>query len=286
MNRQSIHVAPVATALGAEVSGVDLSSAIDETVLAAIRRALVEHQVLFFRNQRLTPAQHIAFSARLGPLLRVPYVKPLPRYPEIVAVLKEADEHHISPFGSVWHSDFSFLERPPSLSTLYALEVPPCGGDTLWANTCLGYESLSAGLRTLLEGMRALHAGVPYGIRAAPADATATSRSMDITRNDPAADAEVAHPVVRVHPESGRRALFVNPVYTTRFEGMTVEESKPLLGYLYAQAVRPELTCRYRWQPQTLAVWDNRCTMHLAVNDYDGHRRLMHRTTMAGERPR
>lgn len=284
MRYHTIEVQPIAGSLGAEVRGADLSSALDDAVFAEIRRALVEHLVLLVPGQRLTPEAQIAFSARFGALMQVPYVAPLAEHPEIVAVLKEADEERISVFGGVWHSDFSFLAEPPALTLLYALETPPWGGDTLWANMYLAYESLSAGLRGVLDGLEAIHSGVPYGTQGPGAD-VGTSRSIRITRNAPGADREVTHPAVRTHPESRRKALFVNPTYTTRFRGMTPQESRPLLEYLYARATRPELTCRYRWRPGTLAIWDNRCTLHLAVNDYDGQRRLMHRTTVHGERP-
>jgi taurine dioxygenase len=282
--REAIEIAPLSGALGAEVRGLDLARPLDAATFAAVHAAYLAHQVLVFRDQRLTPDQQLAFSRRFGTLLRLPYIAPLPAHPEIIAVLKEADERNISTFGGTWHSDFSFLERPPSASLLYALEVPARGGDTIWADMYRAHDSLSDGLRGLLRGLRAVHSGVPYGTQG-PASDLAVSRSLAITRGDPSADAEVAHPVVRRHPETGRAALFVNSIYTTRFAGMTAEESAPLLRYLEAHATRPEFTCRVAWAPGTLVVWDNRSTQHLAVNDYDGARRLLHRTTVAGERP-
>jgi taurine dioxygenase len=198
--------------------------------------------------------------------------------------LKEADERKISTFGNAWHSDFSFLEEPPLGSVLYAREVPSHGGDTLFANMYAAYEALSPGMRKMLDGLNAIHAGKPYGVGGLPKD-LAVSRSIGMERNNPEADRETAHPVVRVHPATGRKALFVNSIYTTRFEGMTPAESRPLLNFLYAHAIQPEFTCRLRWRAGDLAVWDNRCTMHYAINDYDGQRRLMHRTTIKGERP-
>jgi len=217
---------------------------------------------------------------------RMPYIEALPGHPDIIAVLKEPEERNISTFGGTWHSDFSFLQEPPMGTLLYALEVPDHGGDTLWADMYGAYESLSEGLRRFLDPLVAIHSGAPYGRANAPAQDLAVSRSVRMSRGNPEADAETEHPVVRLHPDSGRRALFVNPVYTLRFKGMTAEESRPLLEYLYAQATRPELTCRFRWRKHSLAFWDNRCTLHLAINDYDGRRRLLHRTTVAGERPR
>lgn len=277
-------ITPVAGALGAEVGGVDLSRPLDEATAAALRAALVDHLVLMFRDQDLDPDAQTAFTATFGAPMRLPYIAPMDGHPEVIAVLKEADERNISTFGGTWHSDFSFLGAPPLGSVLYAVEVPPAGGDTIWANMYGAYESLSAGLRALLDGMTAMHSGHVYGAERPPVD-IATSTSIAISRNNPEADREVAHPVVRRHPESGRKALFVNPVYTTRFADMTEAESAPLLEMLYEHATRPEHTCRLGWQAGSLAVWDNRCTLHLAVNDYDGHRRLLHRTAIAGERP-
>jgi taurine dioxygenase len=284
MSYQSIELRPVAGSLGAEVAGVDLARPLSNSVAAEIRRAFTENLVLFFRDQNLSPEQHLTVSRLFGPLSRVPYVKHMADYPDIIAVLKEADERKISTFGNAWHSDFSFLPEPPLGSVLYAREVPSYGGDTLWSNMYEAYETLSDGMKRLLSGLRAMHSGRPYGVGGVPKDLK-TSRSIEMERNNPEADREFAHPVVRLHPESGRKALFVNAIYTTRFEDMTEAESRPLLDYLFEHCIRPEFTCRFRWAPGSLAIWDNRCTLHYAVNDYDGQRRLMHRTTIAGERP-
>jgi len=284
MSYQSITVQPVAGSLGAEVSGVDLAAPLSNAASAEIRRAFTENLVLFFRDQRLTPEQHLAFSGLFGRLCRMPYITHMEDYPDIIAVLKEADERKVSTFGNAWHSDFSFLEEPPLGSILYAREVPSHGGDTLFANMYEAYEALSEGVKRMLLGLKAMHSGKPYGQGGLPKDLK-TSRSIGIERNNPEADREVAHPVVRLHPESGRKALFVNAIYTTRFEDMSEAESRPLLDFLFEHAQRPEFACRFRWAEGSLAVWDNRCTLHYAVNDYDGSRRLMHRTTVAGERP-
>jgi taurine dioxygenase len=278
-----VTVRPVAPACGAEITGVELASAGD-AAWADIGDALARHAVLFVRDQLLTPDQQVALTARLGPVLRVPYITHLDEHPDVIAVLKEADERNISTFGGTWHSDFSFLDEPPSLTLLHAVELPPVGGDTLWSSQTAAYDALSTGMRRLLEPLRAVHTGRPHGTSGPGPDA-AVSRSVGMVRNDPAADREVSHPVVRVHPVTGRRALFVNPVYTQRFEGMTDAESRPLLQFLVEHGTRPEFTCRLRWEPGTLAIWDNRCLLHLAVNDYDGSRRLLHRTTVAGESP-
>jgi taurine dioxygenase len=280
----SLTLRPVAGKIGAEVSGVDLSRPPDAAVAGALRQALVDHLALFFRDQALTPEQQLAFTRLFGPALRVPYVKHLAEHPDIIAVLKEADERNISTFGNAWHSDFSFLDEPPMGSVLYAREIPSHGGDTLFANMYEAYDALSDGMKRLLDGLRAIHAGRPYGRGGVPADLK-TSRSIAIERDNPAADREIAHPVVRRHPESGRKALFVNAIYTVRFADMTEAESRPLLDFLYQHCIRPEFTCRFRWAAGSLAIWDNRCTLHYAINDYDGQRRLLHRTAIAGERP-
>jgi taurine dioxygenase len=277
-----MRIEPVAGGLGAEISGADLTR-LDDDAFAQIRRAFTDRLVLFFRDQSIDPEQQVALTRRFGPVLRVPYVAHLPQHPDVIAVLKEADERQISTFGNAWHSDFSFLEEPPAGSLLYAREVPAYGGDTLWSNMYTAYETLSDGMRRLLDGLKAVHTGKPYGKEGGVG--IRGSRSIQITRGDPAADRETAHPVVRTHPQSGRKALFVNAIYTARFEGMTEAESRPLLDFLFEHATRPEFTCRFRWSPGALAIWDNRCTLHYAVNDYDGNRRLLHRTTFAGERP-
>jgi len=284
MPAASLTIRPVAGKIGAEVSGVDLSRPPDAAVALALRQALVDHLVLFFRDQDLTPEQQLAFTRLFGLPLRVPYVKHLAEHPDIIAVLKEADERNISTFGNAWHSDFSFLEEPPMGSVLYGREIPSHGGDTLFANMYEAYDALSGGMKRLLDGLDAIHAGRPYGRGSVPTDLK-TSRSIEIERDKPEADREIAHPVVRRHPDSGRKALFVNAIYTVRFADMTEAESRPLLDFLYQHCIRPEFTCRFRWAAGSLAIWDNRCTLHYAINDYDGQRRLLHRTAIAGERP-
>jgi taurine dioxygenase len=274
---------PMAGALGADISGIDLA-ALDDAALAELQRAFAEYLVLHIHDQHLTPEQHVALTRRFGPTTRSPYIKHMDEHPDIIAVLKEADEARISTFGNAWHSDFSFLEEPPLGSLLYAREVPSHGGDTLFANMYLAYEALSDGMKQMLDPLKAIHTGKPYGVGGVSAELK-VSRSIGIERNRAEADREVAHPIVRLHPVTGRKALFVNSIYTTRIEGMTEEESRPLLRFLFGHAVQPEFTCRLRWRTHDLALWDNRCAMHYAVNDYDGQRRLMHRTTVAGERP-
>jgi taurine dioxygenase len=281
----TIEIRPVAGALGAEVGGIDLSRPLDAAAAAAVHAAFRDRLVLFFRGQALTPEQQIAFTRLFGPLAKTPFVKPMDGYPYVVRVLKEAEERGISTFGNAWHSDFTSEPAPPLGSVLYALEVPEHGGDTMFANMYLAYEALSPGMKRMLDGVKAIHVGKPYGTKYGPPKSMKTSTSIEIERNRPEANREVAHPVARTHPITGRKALFVNPIYTLRFADMTEEESRPLLEYLYEHAVRPEFTCRLRWTKGALALWDNRCTLHYAVNDYDGSRRLMHRTMIAGDVP-
>ncbi len=276
-------IRPLAPACGAEVFGLDLANPRSDD-LALVHTALAHHAVLFFRDQRLTPGQQLEVTRLFGPVLRVPYIRHMDEHPDIIAVLKEADERQISTFGGTWHSDFSFLEQPPSYTLLYALELPALGGDTLWASQYAAYAALSPAMQKLLDPLRAVQTAWPHGTKG-PSANVAVSRSIGMVRNDPSADQEILHPVVRVHPVTGRKALFVNPVYSQRFEGMTEGESRALLQFLFDHASRAEFTCRLRWAPGTLAIWDNRCLLHLAINDYDGSRRLLHRTTVAGERP-
>ena len=281
---ECIEARPIAGALGAEIAGVDISRPLTSAVAGEIRAALDRFLVIFFRDQELSLEQLKSFSRCFGELGRVPYVGALEQHPEIIAVVKEAEERNISTFGGTWHTDFSFLPEPPVASILYAEQVPDVGGDTIWANMYAAYAALSPGMQRTLDGLNAMHSGHVYGA-ARPPKGIATSTSINISRNNPEADVERAHPAVRLNPRTGKKALYVNPVYTTRFEDMTEEESRGLLEYLYAHCTRAEFTCRFRWAPNSIAVWDNRYSMHLAVNDYDGHRRCMYRTSTVGEAP-
>ena len=279
-----LEIVPVTPSIGAEIGGVDLN-VLSEQQFNRVHQALLRWKVLFFRNQRLNHDQLCAFSRRFGDLMALPYIRPVEGYPHVIAVLKEADETDMGVFGGEWHSDFSFLTHPPKLSVLYAKEVPAVGGDTLWANMSEAYRWLPSEKKQWLAKQSAVHTGAPYGVINAPAANEQFTGSIEITRNNPEADQEILHPAVCTHPETGEKTLFVSPTYTTRFGTLSKQGSICELTALFAHCTRPEFVCRYKWAAGTLAVWDNRCTMHYAVNDYDGHRRLLYRTTVQGERP-
>ena len=273
-----IEVSPVSGALGAEIQGVNLADNLTDEVMADIRRAQNEYHVIFFRDQELTPEQHKAFGKRFGTLNIHPVYEPLAGHPEILQVVKEADA--MNNIGDTWHSDATFLPEPPMGSILYAREVPPFGGDTLFANLSLAFDMLSSGMRKMLSGLNAVHSDAFLTQVSAERNASRSTKLKDGVETR-----ETVHPVVRTHPETGRKCLYVNEPFTARFEGMTADESRPLLDYLLNHIKRPEFTCRYRWQVGSLAFWDNRCTHHYALNDYHGHRREMHRVTVNGDRP-
>lgn len=272
-------VHPIAGALGAEIGNIDLRAPLTAEVIAALRQAWLDHLVLFFRDQPLEPAAFLAFARYFGKVIEYPFVKGLADHPEIIPVVKL--EHERVNFGGIWHSDTTYLEEPPMASMLVAREIPPFGGDTLFANMYLAYETLSPGMRTMLDGLVAVSSS-------AKADVSKTRE--DRIKTDARADAKreylAEHPVVRTHPETGRKALFVNVAHTLRFKNMTEAESRPLLEFLFQHQIQPELTCRFVWRPGSIAFWDNRCTQHNPVNDYHGYRRVMHRVTLAGDRPR
>jgi taurine dioxygenase len=285
MSYRTIEVEPIAGSIGAEIHGVDLSRELSQETFAEIHRAFLEHLVVFFRDQHLSIEQQMGFARRFGPLMVDPFVKSPEEHPELLVVVREKTEKRI--FGEGWHSDNTYLQKPPLASILYAREVPAYGGDTGFANQYLAYEELSPGLRDALANLRAVHAPASYA-RAISAGRYGAERAMKL-RHDAVMEAALAsdieHPVVRTHPETGRKALYVNAGYVVRFSGWTEEESQPLLSYLYEHATKPEYACRFRWATNSLAIWDNRCVMHKAINDYLGQRRVMHRLAVEGDRP-
>lgn len=273
--RNSMTVRRAAGALGAEILGVDLSQDLDDATFGAIRDAYHEHQVIFFRDQRLTPEQHLRFGRRFGPLNIHPYVKGMADHPEIMEIIKEPTDK--VNFGGGWHSDMSFLERPSIGSILYAVETPEHGGDTLFASMVAAYEALSPGLKRTLEGLRAIHSAARE--YSSSGQSAQKRSSMAIAEAD-GQTGEYVHPVVKVHPATGKKALYVNPAFTMKFDGWSTRESKALLDYLYTHARYEGFTCRFRWERGSMAFWDNRSVWHFALNDYPGQRRHMRRVTV------
>lgn len=266
---------PIAGALGAEVYGVgSLANASDETI-SRIRELWLEHSVIFFREQPLEPKDFVAFARRFGDVVHYPFLKGLDEAPEVITVAKREDER--VNFGGLWHTDTAYLDQPPMATMLVAREIPPFGGDTLFASAYAAYDALSDGMKKLLDPLKAINSS---------AKAEKTRTREDRKAGEERKVLEAAHPVVRTHPETGRKALYVNGGHTLRFEGMSEEESAGLLAYLFEHQVKPEFTCRFRWEPGSIAFWDNRCALHNPVNDYHGYRRIMHRVTLAGDTPR
>lgn len=276
--KYTLDIRPIAGAIGAEIHGIDASWQLDDSIIAALRKALLDHLVIFLPGQTLTPEQQLRFARRFGEPLIYPFAKGLDDFPEITPILKKEDDHYN--FGGVWHSDTVYQDLPPMGTMLYALELPPFGGDTLFANQYLAYESLSSGMQKMLDNLRAINVSGKRKVQ------RTRTHMMDRSSAGLTGDAfESCHPVVRTHPETGRKALYVNIAHTIRFEGMTDEESAPILEFLFEHQIQPEFTCRFRWSQGAVAFWDNRAAMHYPVNDYHGYRRLMHRITLFGDRP-
>ena len=274
----SLSIQPLAGAVGAVVGGVDLAQPLSPAQVSAIRQIWLKHGVIFFRNQPLPPAEFQAFAERFGEVVEYPFVQGIEGHPLIIPVMKLPHEKHN--FGGIWHTDTAYLEVPPMATMLIAREVPPFGGDTLFASGAAAYEALSPAMQAMLATLKGVNTS-------AKADVTKTRE--DRIKDAPTAQSKkelmAEHPVVRTHPETGRKSLYVNCGHTARFAGMSDEESKPLLDYLFAHQAKPEFTCRFSWQAGDIALWDNRCVLHNPVNDYHGYKRLMHRVTLKGERP-
>ncbi len=269
-----LRVKRLSGSIGAEVRGVTLRPDMPAAEIAALRRLWLDHSVLFFRDQSLTAPELAAFARRFGEVIHYPFLKGLEEAPEVIPVVKL--EHETQNFGGLWHADTTYLPQPPMATMLIARELPPQGGDTLFASGYAAYEGLSAGMQRLLAPLRAVFSSV--------------KAEFSRTREDRGADAprqvrEAEHPVVRTHPETGRKSLYVNFGHTLRFKDMTVAESEGLLNWLFAHQAKPEYTCRFAWEPGSIAFWDNRCALHNPINDYHGHKRLLHRVTLAGDTP-
>ncbi len=276
--RNALETRPLAGALGAEIPGIDLREAAPDD-WSRIREAFLEHLVLFFPGQSLTPTTLAAVGANFGDLAFYPFIEAVDEEPHVIPIVKEA--HETKNFGEGWHSDTTYTEVPPKATVLYAVEVPQVGGDTLFANMYQAFESLSPGMRAFLEPLKAVHSSA-----ARRGGGRAEGNEFDgVTFKNRDQPLEAVHPIVRTHPDTGRKALYIDALHTARIDGWSAEESAPILEYLYRHKSRPELTCRYQWAPGTLAVWDNRAAQHYAMNDYHGHRRSMLRLSIAGDRP-
>ena len=275
-----IRVSPIAGALGADIGGVDLNAALDNQTFDEIHRALLAHHVIFFRDQDMTPQAQADFGRRFGPLNRHPYVKPLSDAPDVFAIVKEPDDAHH--FGNGWHTDISYTEKPAYGTLLYAVEVPPYGGDTLFTNLHLAYDSLSDGMKDMIGEMTGLFSSArTYGPQSERFKQGVKAMAVK-AQEDPT---PVEHPLVRTHPETGRKSLYYSELHMAGIKGMEKAEADPILNFLTKHCARPEFTCRYRWTAGALALWDNRCTAHYAIDDFAGHRRVMHRVTIEGDRP-
>ena len=272
-------IAPVTPAIGAEITGIDLSEPLAEDQVAALRRLWLRHRVLFFRDQTLTPDQQLAFTRQFGEIEKYPFLPGIDGHPLIAPVLKLP--HETVNFGGLWHSDTSYLETPAAGATLYAREIPALGGDTLFANMVLAYETLDTQLQARIAGLRVINSSAKADV-----SRTREDRLQELGDDKPQREFNAVHPLVRTHPETGEKILYVNEAHAVGIEGWPQAQSDELLQQLYRHQRQPEFQCRFRWSVGALAIWDNRACQHYPVNDYHGHRRLLHRISLKGERPR
>ncbi len=276
MRNSRFDIRPSSPAVGAEILGIDLAKPLSPDETAELRGALADHGVIFFRDQEITPEQHIAFAESFAPININRFFRAVPGHPQIAEVRKEPEQ--TTNIGGGWHTDHSYDQVPALGSILLAREVPDSGGDTMFASMHHAYEALSDGLKATLEGLRAVHSS-RHVFGAGTEHAKGVKGRIG---NSELATQDAVHPVVIRHPDSGRKTLYVNGGFTTRFDGWTEKESKPLLDYLYAHAAQPQFHTRFQWRKGSIAFWDNRATWHFAINDYHGERRLMHRITLEG----
>lgn len=279
-NYRKITVEPMAGAVGAEIAGVDLND-LDDVAVSEIRRLLLEHNVVFFRDQHFTPPNQMEFGKRFGSLNRHSYVKGLDDYPDVFRIVKEpTDAHH---FGNSWHTDLAYEKEPAMATILYGIDVPETGGDTMFCSLYAAYDALSDGMKRMLSKLNVVYTNAHTYGKDAKRFKTGVAKDMNVTQAPEVK--EVVHPLIRIHPETGRNALYLSSTHYSRIEGMTEAESKPLLQQLCEHAIRPEFTCRFKWRAGSVAFWDNRCTMHYAVNDFPNTRRIMQRVTLQGDAP-
>jgi len=280
---RTITVTPQPTGFGAEISGLDLSRPLPADVLAEVKAAWARHGVVAFPDQPLSLEAQEAFTKTMGGFGHDPFIKPMPGHPNVLELRREPDEKAVN-FGAGWHSDWSFQEAPPAATILHSKVVPPVGGDTLFVDAARAYEALSPTMQRMLAPLQAVHsARQSYGTKGVFSKET-EKRTLQIIVSEEA-DGSLTHPLVRTHPVTGRKALFVSPVYTVGIADLTPEEAKAILAFLFAHLTQEQFIYRHRWREQMLLMWDNRCTMHFAEGGYDGYLRLMHRTTVAGDVP-
>lgn len=280
---RSLEIESLDNEFGAIMRGLDLASALDDATVKAVRETWARHAVVIFPEQSLSHEELEAFTQALGDFGHDPFIEPMADHPNILEVRREPNEKATN-FGAAWHSDWSFQAFPPSGTLLHSKVIPPVGGNTLYADGHRAWEALSPTMQSMLEGLRATHsAAFAYGPQGVLSK-DKRERTMKIVISEKALETEI-HPLVRTHPVTGRKSLFVNPVYTVAIEGLTPEENFTLLKFLYDHMVKEEFVYRHVWEENMLVLWDNRSTMHFAEGGYDGHLRLMHRTTLAGDRP-
>lgn len=275
-----IKVTPSGQACGASITGLDLTAPLSRETVAEVRRAWLDHLVLAFPDQAMDDDDLERFTLYFGAFGEDPFIAPIPGREHVLAVGREPDE--TAPiFAENWHSDWSFLAKPPQATLLHGRVIPPVGGDTLFANQYAAYDALEDAQKEELDGLTAIHsAGPAYALSGFYGERD-KGRSMDI-RPSEAANATQTHPLIRAHPETGRKALFASPGYTIGIEGLEPDEARALLHPLFRHQSKPEFQYRHRWAEQMLVMWDNRCLNHMATGGYQGHRRLLHRTTVAG----
>jgi taurine dioxygenase len=277
MGYETITVKPLAGALGAEIAGVDLSGPLSNQQRSEIHDAFLAHCAIYIRGQELGGADLLRYACYFAEPSCYPFVEGMPDFPQIFELRKEPDQR--KNVGSEWHSDTTYLDKPPIGTMLYARDIPAYGGDTMVANQYLAYETLSSGMRRMLDDLTGIYSARIMGGRGKREE----DKHMKMKNTDRADTMQAEHPVVRTHPETGRKALYVSKQHTVRFKGMTEEESRPLVEFLQAHCTRPEFTARIRWEKGTVTLWDNRCVQHLAINDYHGQRRVMWRLPVGAE---
>ena len=283
LDYRTIAVTPQASGFGAEITGLDLTQVLPDAVLAEVKAAWARHGVVAFPDQPMDLDALEAFTLQMGGFGHDPYIKPMAGHPNVLELRREPDERATN-FGAGWHSDWSFQEAPPAATLLHSKVIPPVGGDTLYVDACRAYEALSPAMQAMIAPLQAIHsARQSYGSKGVFSKDT-EKRTLQIIVSEEA-DAALTHPLVRTHPVTGRKALFVSPVYTVGIADLTPEEAKAILGFLFAHLTQERFIYRHKWREQMLLMWDNRCTMHFAEGGYDGHLRLMHRTTVKGDKP-